>query len=202
MAQYQSIAEIDREYELRMRAAPDEKKLDVELDWERTKSAFYRDDSTRREKVGWVTKALAAFPRARPGEISGDTEEGIMLSAKTSSDAIEALVNDAAARGRKEAEDEAARNGWGPSGAGGSGGSATGGANPGGKTVDQVFAETVQVGWEGLRRDNRPLARLHQTGQLTPVQAEELIDARIGTIAEYVVDHMEEGRGGKKKAKA
>jgi hypothetical protein len=50
-----------------------------------------------------------------------------------------------------------------------------------------------------LRRDNRPLARLHQTGQLTPVQAEELIDARIGTIAEYVVDHMEEGRSGPKK---
>src|SRR5438105_132698 len=169
MANYQSIAEIDREFDIRLRAASDDKKLDVELEWERTKSAFYRDDSTRREKVQWVTEALAAYPRARPGEISGETKEGIMASAKASSDAIEALVKDAADRGRKEAEDEAARNGWGPSGAGGSGGSATGGGAPGGKTADQVFAETIQTGWEGLRRDNRPLARLHQTGQLTPV---------------------------------
>ena len=63
-----------------------DEKLDVELDWERAKSAFYRDDSARKEKVGWVTEALAAYPRARPGEISGDTKDGIMASAKASSD--------------------------------------------------------------------------------------------------------------------
>src|SRR5260370_41232176 len=103
---FQSIAEIDREFDIRLRAAPDDKKRGVELEWERTTSAFYRDDSSRREKVQWVTEALAAYPRARPGEIGGETKEGIMASAKASSDAIEALVKDAADRGRKEAEEE------------------------------------------------------------------------------------------------
>src|SRR5437762_46296 len=170
---FQSIAEIDREYEMRLRAASDDKKLDVELAWEKEKSNFYRDDSARKEKVSWVTEALAAYPRARPGEISGDTKDGIMASAKASSDAMEALVKEATDRGRKEAEEEAARNGWGPSGAGGSGGSATGGANPGGKTAEQVFTEKVNVGWEGLRRSNSSGTRLRQTSMLTPDQAEE-----------------------------
>jgi hypothetical protein len=184
----QTLDEINREFEIKLKAAPDEQKIAMQLDWEKAKSAFWQEDSFRKEKVSWVTEALKAYPHARPGEISGDTKDAILASAKTSHEEIEKLVGAERERVGKEKDDEYARRGWGGPGGGPSGGGPTQGAPRAGVTVQEQFEKDVETGWDGLRQKT-----------LTPQQGERLENARLGVIAEYVVQHMEEGRGGSKK---
>lgn len=182
-----TLDEINREYDIKLKAAPDDQKIAVQLEWERAKSTFWQEDSFRKEKVAWVTEALKAYPHARPGEISGETKDAILASAKVSHEEIDKLVESERVRVAKEKDEEYAARGWG-GGGGPTGGGPTSGAPRSGQTAEEQFAKDVMDGWQGLRDKT-----------LSPQQGERLENARLGVIAEYVVEHMEEGRGGPKK---
>lgn len=173
---WNTIEELERDFDARIRAAADDKKIDLELEKQKAIAQFYRDQNERQQINLWIQEALVAYPKARPKEITGRTKEAIMAEAKASHEDVEKILADAREDQRKKDEEEAVRQGWGPSGVGGGGGG--GGRAPGSPlSDDQQFEKDINDAHQGLRQ-----------GTLTPQQAERLQKSRIGVIATYFTD--------------
>jgi hypothetical protein len=170
-----TLAEIDQEYDIKLKAAPDDQKVAVELEYEKAKAAFYREQSENQQIEAWRREAMTAYPSARIKEITGRTQEAIMAEAKASHEEVEALLKKVREEEQKKAEDAAAAAGWGPGAVGGSGGGAR--AAGGALSDEAQFDKDVTEGHQGLRQDT-----------LTPEQARRLIKARVGVLADVFTD--------------
>src|SRR5882672_8584707 len=129
----QTIADIEKEFDVKLRAAPEDQRPQIEVELERAKSKFWQDQSEQQQIDGWRKDAVIAYPSARMKEVTARTQEGIMAEAKASHEDVEKIKADAAEEQRKKDDEEAIRNGWGPGGAGGSGGGGNR-STPGSKT--------------------------------------------------------------------
>jgi|SRR5215469_1812873 len=96
---YQSVEDIEREFESRIRAEEDPvAKADLRVELAQAKIDFRGQEAQDRMKDAWRRLAMTEFPQAAkfPELLHGETEEEIRISAKEVSDRLESLMKQTA----------------------------------------------------------------------------------------------------------
>jgi alkanesulfonate monooxygenase SsuD/methylene tetrahydromethanopterin reductase-like flavin-dependent oxidoreductase (luciferase family) len=139
------VSRIDAEYQARIADAEEDQRSQLMLERETAKNAVWQSYGQQQQRAGWVSAALAEFPRAPQSAITGDTEEQVKASAKGLHEHYDTLMKAQEAEITARVEQQARQRMY---GRGGGAGGGTGGDGDGGvhaaQTRFQQLAQKVQ----------------------------------------------------------